>query len=61
MLKPLSNEWDESNSAANSYAEKADIITKAVSSTASIIDNEENKSFTLNRCLLYTSYHHELF
>ena len=51
MLKPLSNEWDESNSAANSYAEKADIITKAVSSTASIIDNEENKSFTLNRMM----------
>lgn len=51
MLKPLSNDWDESDNIVNSYGEKADIITEAVSSVASVIDNEENKSFTLNRMM----------
>lgn len=49
MLKPLSNDWNESDSTENSYEAKNEIITKSVSSVADVIDNEENKSFTLNR------------
>ncbi len=49
MLKPLSNDWNESDAVTNSYESKSDIITEAVSSAANVIDNEENKTFTLNR------------
>lgn len=49
MLKPLSNNWNESSSVDNSYDKKSNIIIESVSSVASVIDNEENKSFTLNR------------
>ncbi len=49
MLKPLSNDWSEAGSIENSYEAKSGIITEAVSSVANVIDNEENKAFTLNR------------
>jgi hypothetical protein len=49
LLKTLSNDWDETDSTKNSYEAKSGIITEAVSSSANVVDNEENKSFTLNR------------
>lgn len=49
VLKELSNDWDESNSTLNSFANKEEIINEAINSDTVIVSNDEEGAFTLNR------------
>ncbi len=49
VLKEFSNDWDETNSTLNSFANKAEIINEAINSDTVIVSNDEEGAFTLNR------------
>lgn len=49
MLKPLSNDWDESNATVNSFDNKKDIIDAAIKSEETVVSNDADGVFTLER------------